>query len=494
VKGVVAVTLLVAGCAGAPAPSVARAPLGPAVHDPVDAPFRATAPALAPAPPFAAPRIDAATLSNGIRVLVVERRELPIVSVDLVVRTGFVDVDGDAPEAALLMAAVLEQGAATRSAAAIADGWRAIAAEHRAWVDFDSGGAGFKVLSTSLDAAIALLADVVVRPAFAEEEIERARERWIGWAKQQRLAIDRRAASTLAAAVYGLDHPYGRTTLARVAPLAKVTRADVVRAYAHVLTPARATIVVAGDTSVAAIAPKLEEAFGAWRGAAPPSRAIALPVVDPSSARVVLCDAPRTSEPRVMIAEAGVPYGAPDRHAVLVMNEILGGAYASRIFRNLRETHGYTYGAFSSFAMRRGPGPFSAGGAIEPAHVGDAVRELLREIASIRDADVGDAELASAKRHLVASQIARFESVSDITRALGAIAIHELALDEWSTFAPRVDAVTIADVRRAANDHLHPERMKIVVTGDRGELAPILASLGLGAIELRDPDGAVVAP
>jgi len=199
-----------AGCAPAALPT--RPSAAPATSaDAVDAPFRATAPPLADAP-FTPPKIESATLSNGVRVLLVERRELPIVCVDLIVRTGFADFDGDA-EAFLLMAALLEQGTTTRSAAQLSDAWRAIAAEHRTWVDFDSGGAGFKALSTHVDAAIALLADTVMRPAFAEDEIDAARTRWTAWAKQQKFAIERRAATALAASVYGLDHPYGRTTL-----------------------------------------------------------------------------------------------------------------------------------------------------------------------------------------------------------------------------------------------------------------------------------------
>jgi len=256
------------------------------------------------------------------------------------------------------------------------------------------------------------------------------------------------------------------------------------------MTPARAQIAVAGDTSVAEIVPKLEAAFGAWRGTSAPTRAIPPPIE--TGARVVLVDVPRTTQPRVTLAEPGIAYSARDRNAVVVMNEILGGAYSSRIFRNLRETHAWTYGAFSTFALRRGPGPFSAGGSFDAAHVGDAIRELLREVNAIRDADVSADELASAKRHLASSQLSRFETASDVTRALAAIAIHELPLDEWSTFAARIDAITVDDVRRAANAHLHPDRMKIIVTGDRQKLEPELASLGLGPIEVRDADGAVV--
>jgi predicted Zn-dependent peptidase len=496
-----AVCLLAAalGCspvAHAPATSdERRAPLASADTETPDAPFRQRAPDVAPEPAFAPPRIDVATLSNGVRVLVVERRELPVVSVEIVMKAGFADFDGDVPEAYLLMAALLEQGTASRSASQIADGYRAIGAEHRAWVDFDSSGASVKTLSTAIDSAIDLLSDVVTHAAFSAEELEVARTRWTSWAKYQRLAIERRAASALAASVYGGDHPYGRTTLPRSFALAKVTRDDVLRVYARAMTPGRATIVVAGDVSTATLVPKLEAAFGQWaRSALAPTRIVLPPVAAAPSARVVLCDAPKTTQPRVMLAEPGIAQRAPDRDAVVVMNEILGGAYSSRIFRNLRETHAYTYGAFSSFAMRHGAGPFSAGGAFDAAHVGDAIRELVHEITAMRDADVSPDELAAAKRHLVLALPARFESASDVTRSLATIVAHDLPLDEWSTFAPRIDAVSVADVRRAAQAHLHPDQMKIIVTGDRRTLEPILAGLGLGPVELRDADGLAERP
>jgi zinc protease len=484
VRRALACVLLCAAC-GAPAVAPRANPPPVASVDAADAPFRATPPPMVDVP-FVPPKIESATLSNGMRVLLVERRELPVVSVDVVVRTGFADFDGDA-EAFLLMAALLEQGTTTRSAAQLSDAWRAIAADHRTWVDFDSGGAGVKVLSSHLDAALALLADVLLRPAFADDEIEATRARWIAWAKQQKHAIERRAATALAASVYALDHPYGRTTLSRADALAKLSRADVTRAYAREMTPTRAQIVVAGDTSLTEILPRLEKAFGSWRGTSAPTRVIAPPADTP--ARVVLADV-RTAQPRVFLAEPGIAYSAPDRHAVIVMNEILGGAYSSRIFRNLRETHAWTYGAFSTFAMRHGPGPFSAGGSIDVVHVGDSIRELLREVNAMRDADVSAEELSLAKRHLVLSQPSRFEAASDVTRALGTIVVHELPLDDWATFAARIDAVTIEDVRRAANAHLHPDRMKIIVTGERQKLEPMLAPFG--SIEVRDADGAIV--
>ncbi len=488
------------GCASPPArvPPVSgerSIPAKSASAETPDAPFRQRAPETTPSAAFVPPKVDAAMLSNGVRVLVVERPELPVVSVEVVMKNGFADFEADTPEAFLLMAALLEQGTSTRSAAQISDGYRAIGAEHRAWVDFDSGGASFKSLSQSIDPAIVLLADIVQRPAFADDEVDVARVRWTAWAKQQRFAVERRAATALASSVYGRDHAYGRTTLARVDALARVTRDDVLRAYAREMTPARATIVAAGDVTMATILPKLESAFGAWKKVAPaPTRVVPPTSIDPRAPRIVLCDAPRITQPRVMLAEPGVAYAAPDRLAVTVMNEILGGAYASRIFRNLREARSYTYGAFSTFAMRHGAGPFSAGGAFNAAHIGDAIRELFHEIAAIRDEDVSRDELDAAKRHLILALPARFESASDITRAMSLLVVHDLPIDEWSTLAARIDAVTIADVRRAARAHLHPDQMKIVVTGDRRSLEPILGGLGYGPLEVRDADGVVVKP
>ncbi len=190
------------------------------------------------------------------------------------------------------------------------------------------------------------------------------------------------------------------------------------------------------------------------------------------------------------MAEEGAPLDTPDRIALGVMNAILGGMFSSRINLDLREAHSYTYGAHSRFAMRHGAGPFVAGGAIFAAHTVDAVNELLAQVARIRDEPVTAAELADAKENAKLALPARFEGVDDVTGALGDIAAYGLPLDEYATRAARIDAVTAADVQRVAKKWLHPEGLRIVVTGDRAKLESGLSALG--SIEIRNAFGDLV--
>jgi predicted Zn-dependent peptidase len=205
--------------------------------------------------------------------------------------------------------------------------------------------------------------------------------------------------------------------------------------------------------------------------------------------RLVLVDHPGAPQSQVAIAEPGVPFRAPDRDAVAVMNAILGGMFSSHVNLNLREVHAYTYDARTRFAQRRGPGPFVAGGAVLASETGSAVTEILREVAAIRDADVTPEELADAKEFLSLGLPARFETLDDVTSAVSDLAIFDLPLDEYANRPARLAAVTAADVRRAAQSHLHPTKMKVVVVGDLKVAEPTLRALDLGAPGLLDAYG-----
>jgi zinc protease len=194
----------------------------------------------------------------------------------------------------------------------------------------------------------------------------------------------------------------------------------------------------------------------------------------------------------VYLADEGAPFSTPDRIALGVMNAILGGMFSSRINLDLREAHAYTYGAHSRFSMRHGAGPFIAGGAIFSQHTGDALKVLLAHVARIRDEAVTPEELADAKENARLALPARFESVDDVTGALQDLAVYRMPLDEYAKRAAEIDRVTVADVQRVARQWLHPDAMRIVVTGDRAKIETALAALGLGAIELRDAYGEVV--
>jgi predicted Zn-dependent peptidase len=211
----------------------------------------------------------------------------------------------------------------------------------------------------------------------------------------------------------------------------------------------------------------------------------------PRGARpIALVDVPGAAQSQVYVVGEGVPMATPDRIPLHVMNLVLGGMFSSRINLDLREAHAYTYGAHSAFAMRHGAGPFLAGGAMFAEHTGDALRELLAQVDRIRSEPVTADELADAKEHAKLALPARFESVDEVAQALQELAAYGFPVDEYATLAARIDAVSAPDVQRVARQWLHPETMRIVVTGDRGKIEGGLAPYG--SIETRDAFGEVV--
>jgi zinc protease len=462
-----------------------------------DAPFREKAPAPGAAIPWAPPRIDTWSMANGVRVLFAERHDVPIVGVRVVSRVGAGDLPGVRPGVVAFMGEMLEQGAGNHTALEISDRYEELGADHGAWCDFDACVVRAKVLTSRLDAALDLLADIALRPTFYDPEIERARKRWLASLEQEKSSPGAMEQNALAASLFGRAHPYGHSLKGVPADIAELKKQEISQAWRRAVQPRSTALVVAGDVRPEELRPTLEARFGAWRGRARETRAITPPPLasqpprepkDKSGGvRVVLLDLPGAAQSQVYVAQEGVPYGSPDRIALGVMNSILGGMFSSRINLDLREARAYTYGARSRLSMRHGAGPFAAGGAIFTEHTVDAVRALLAHVARMRQERVSDEELADAKENAKLALPARFEGVDDVAGALQDVAVYDLPLDEYATRAARIDAVTVDEVQRVAKKWLHPEAMHVIVAGDRARVEKELTSFG--PIELRDAYG-----
>jgi zinc protease len=475
-----------------PPPPVPPAPPAAAVTEAPrmtpDAPFRQHAPPAGPEVTFVPPAIQSFTLKNGVRVLLTERHELPIVSVRLVVEAGAGDLPKEPPGLLSFLGSMLEQGTAKKSALEISDAFESIGATHNGWVDWDSAGASVKVTSDKLDAALGLLSDVVMHPAFPQAEIDRLKARRLASLQQEKNNVSSMWFNATGAALYGRSHPYGNSLYGRPENVPKVTRAELVKVHAAIFTPALAAILVAGDVTRSDLSGKLEAAFGGWRGAPATIAVPKLPSGPRGEARVVWVDKPGAPQSLVRLAEVGVSRLAPDRDAILVMNTILGGMFSSRINLNLREAHAFTYGAGSSFQMRHGPGHFSVGGNIVADKTAPAIAEIFKEVRAMRDRPVSDEELENAKQNIKRAMPGRFEAVGEVTGALSDIVVYGLPLDEFATRPARIDKITADDVMKAARAHLHPDTLKVIVVGDR-KLEPTLETLQLGAVEELDAYG-----
>ena len=445
-------------------------------------------------PAFTPPPVVRRRLSNGLEVVVAERHDLPILAMNLVIRGGE-DVAPKGKEGlAGLTGGLLTEGTNSRDAIKLAGELSEIGASLDASGGLESSGLTLTTLSKHADRALELFTDVLLNPAFPQKDFERL--------KKQRLAgLMRRADSADAIAglvypkiLYGPDHPYGRIdTLKTVGSL---TRDDVVEFYKSLFVPNNAALIVAGDTTVDGIVAKLESALKDWK----PGKA---PQADPKAeagrkpATIYLVDKPGAAQSVLAVGQIGVHRKTPDYFPLVVMNGILGGNFSSRINLNLREDKGYTYGARSSFAFRRGPGPFEAGGAVQTAVTKEALVELLKEVADITGKrPATETELAFAKDRLIKGFPGRFEAITGGARQAGLIGtltdlvIYDLPDDYFTTYQAKIEAVTPADVARVAKTYIDPEHLTILVVGDRKVIEPKIREIpNLSVVQALDAEG-----
>ena len=476
---------------GAPAAPTAAAPpaAAPAPADP-----RKTPPAPGPEVTFVPPRIEEAKLSNGVRVLVVERHELPIVAVEITTDRG---ADQAGPGVGAFAGEMLVQGTKTRSSLELSDAMGKLGATYASGVGFDGGGVSGQSLAPKVGEVLTLLADAYTSPAFAKVEVDRERVRRLTALGQMNDRPASLLSIALARTLYPAGHPYCAPLLGTEDALKKVTPADLARFHAAHFQPDRTTVAFAGDITRAQAVKEAERVLGAWKGTAAPAKdPEAPPPVAADAPAIVLVDRPKLTQSTVSVALPGVPRSTPDHEALLVMNTILGGKFSSRLNMNLREQHAYTYGARSGFDMRHGPGPFTAGGAIVRESTGPAVKEIFAEIRRMRAELVTDEELNDAKSNLIRQLPARFETAGATASTLADLAIYHLPLDEFATRAAKIQGVTREDVRRVAEAYLVPERMRAVMVADASAVREQLPALGLGAVDVQQApgDGAAAAP
>jgi zinc protease len=269
-----------------------------------------------------------------------------------------------------------------------------------------------------------------------------------------------------------------------------MTRDEMAAFWAKNFVPNNAALVVSGPISQGDVKALAEKAFGGWQKGAPAGPTPGTMLM-PTSARVVIVDKPGSPQTQVAVAQVGVPRSAPDYASINVMNLILGGLFSSRINLNLREDHGYTYGAFSEFNFRKGPGPFWVQSAVRTDVTAPAVAEVLAELKKMRETPVTAAELTMGRDALVRSLPADFETSGSTVSTFGGLFIYDLGLDYYAKFPAQVSAVTADMVQAAARAHLDPEKMIVVAVGDRAKIEPSLKKLNLGAIEYRTADGSI---
>ena len=443
-----------------------------------------------PNPKLSLPAIEKTKLANGLEVWMVEQKELPIVAMNLVLRSGQGNEPDNRTGLANLTASLLDDGTKTRSAVDITNQLQAIGVGGiNAGSGWDSTNVSMQSLTRNLDKALDIYADVIMNPAFPQAEIESLRGRSLIGLRQMRSNPNAVSNIVYNKVLYG-DHPYGRDN--NEASIKAITRDDIVKFYESTYKPNNGVLIVVGDFDKAALKGKLEKAFSDWKPGTVENRAL-------PSARsfektgIYIVDRPNSAQSVVSIGQVGIDRGNPDYFPVVVMNSILGGGITSRISMNLREDKGYTYGANSGWQFRRGAGPFRAGGDIQTSVTKEAVVEFMKELNGIRgDIPITAKELDYNKQSLIRRYPAQFETVGAISNQLSNLVVYGLPDTYFNDYISKVNAVTLDDVNRVAKQYLDPSKMAIVIVGDRKVIEPGLKDLGY-SITILDSEGKPVS-
>ncbi len=411
------------------------------------------------------PRFERTTLQNGMRVIVAPIHRLPIATVLAVVDAGALwdatEREGTAP----LTARLLLEGAGKLDGAELIERFEQLGATIEAGADWDAAVVSMTVTSRHLAKASQLFATVLRQPLFRPREIDRLKAERLAEILQLRAEPRGLADEAFEAAVYHASSRYSKSLGGSEATVGAIEAADIQALYAARYSPATTTLIITGDVDLESAVKMAESNFGSWSVAARQGTVRAdIPARDSRSTHHVL--RPDSQQSEIRIGHMAVPRTHEDYFDLVIMNQILGGLFNSRINLNLREAHAYTYGASSGFDWRRDAGPLVISTAVRTDATAASITEILREVERMRVERVQESELSLAISYLDGVFPIRYETTSAVAAALASQVIFGLPDDYFDTYRARIRNVTVESVQRVAERHLHVDRLQAVIVGD----------------------------
>jgi zinc protease len=436
--------------------------------------------------PYRFPPFLRGRLASGLEIVAARLPGPPLASLELVAPAGGQYDPGEKAGIATLTASVIDEGTARRSSMEIAATAERLGGYFTAGADWDVGYLATGLLSSHCREGLDLLAEVAASPTFPEGEVERLR--------RQRLAeIERRYQDPGALADDRFHHevyrgtPYAHPLYGTKESVARFDREALLGFYRGHYGFDGSTLIAVGDFDPEEFLRQAESAFAT---AGPPGPAPARPEIRPSSLTgisVHVVDRPGAAQTELRVGHVGVPRTHPDYISLVVLNTLLGGKFTSRINLNLRERHGYTYGATSRFSSRQGPGPFLVNAAVETNAAAAAAREVLHELRRVREALVEPEELDETRSYIVGVFPYSLQTVGDVSRRLETMTVFGLPDDYYTHYLERIAATTREEVQEVARRHLDPERLVIVAVGPAEILEPQFE--GVGPVTVWSPEG-----
>jgi zinc protease len=443
-----------------------------------------------PEPRF--PEMQRAKLSNGMEVIVAQRRGVPVVNMNLLIGAGFAADQFGQPGTASLAMNMLDEGTKTRNSIEISKQLSTLGASLGTGSTLDTSTVSLSTLKSNLDGALNLYADVILNPAFPQEDLERLKRLQIANIQQEKSQPIPMALRVLPKLLYGQGHAYGNpySGAGMEETVAKITRDDVIKFHRTWFNPSNATMVIVGDTTLAEIRPKLEALFATWKGTQPvPTKNIAtLPM--PPKPKVYLVDKPGALQSIVLAGLLAPPKSNPDEQAIEAMNTVLGGAFISRLNLNLREDKHWSYGAGSLLFPARGQRIFAAYAPVQTDKTKESVSEMSKELKGIlKDKQITADELSMAKNNLTLALPGIWETNSSVSSAIGDMVQFGLPPDYFSTYAKNIRALSQANLNTASSKVIRPESLVWIIVGDLSKIEKGIRDLNLGDVSVINADG-----
>ncbi len=447
--------------------------------------FRKTAPQPLAPKPFDIPKPFETTLPNGLKVVIFENNRLPLVSYRLAFKTGDINDPKDSTGLTSALTAMLNEGTKTRSSKQLAEETERLGANISANANEDNTIISGSALTLYGADVLRLMADMVLNPTFPESELTLYKKNAIESLKFQRSQPAFLADERISKILYG-KHPYSITSPS-AADVEKITREKLVAFRDKMFVPNNATLIVVGDVNKNSLLKDIKTNFGDWKKGTVENMKFDTPPVRNETTLTVV-DRPGSIQSNIVIANLAIDRSNPDYFPVLVMNQVLGAGPSSRLFMNLREAKGYTYGAYSNFDTKRLAGNFQATAEVRSPVTGDSLKEFFYELNRVRNEKASEKELRDAKSFLTGVFPLRAETQEGLTNLLVSQQLYDLPTDYLQTYRDKINAVTLDDVERVAKKYISPDKLAIVVVGDAGEVLPQVKAYSK-KIDVFDADG-----
>ncbi|MBI3981900.1 MAG: insulinase family protein [Gemmatimonadetes bacterium] len=455
---------------------------------------RTRVPEPGPPPAVAFPRLQRATLPNGLTLVLAERHSIPQVNMRLVVDAGYAADRSARPGTARLALDMMDEGTTTRSSLQISEQLALLGATLGTGSNLDASFVAMSALKDNFDASLEIFADVALNPAFPQADFDRLKQETIARIRREKVNPQQMALRVFPPLLYGEGHAYGMplTGSGTEEAVSAMTREDLAGFHRSWFKPNKAMLVVVGDVTLQDLRPRIERLFRGWQRGETPTKNIAT-VSRPANSGVYLLDRPGSQQSVIIAGHLAPPKANPDEVAIEALNQLFGGLFTSRLNMNLREDKHWSYGAFSLVWDARGQRPFITISPVQTDKTRESVQEVINELRGIRaDKPVTADELGMAQAGLTLTLPGQWETMGAVLGSVNEIVQYGLPDTHFDTYAQRVRALKTSDVNALAQRFVQPDQLVWVIVGDRSKIEAGIRELNLGEIKIIDADGKIV--